>query len=97
MIISGGENIYPQEVERVLIQHPQVADCAVIGVPDSTWGQVVKAFVVRNDTTLTEEHLEAFCLDGRLARYKRPRAVEFVDEIPRNPSGKTLRKDLRLR
>ena len=97
MIISGGENIYPQEVERVLIQHPDVADCAVIGVPDSTWGQVVKAFVVRRDAGLSAEHLDAFCLEGRLARYKRPRFIEFVDEIPRNPSGKTLRKDLRLR
>ncbi len=97
MIISGGENIYPQEVERVLMQHPQVVDCAVIGMPDPTWGQVVKAFVVRSAAALTAQHLDAFCLEGRLARYKRPRFIEFVDEIPRNPSGKTLRKELRLR
>ncbi len=97
MIISGGENVYPQEVERVLIQHPGVRDCVVIGVPDSTWGQLIKAFVVRNSADVNEKSLEDFCLDGRLARYKRPRYIEFVDEIPRNPSGKVLRKDLRMR
>jgi fatty-acyl-CoA synthase len=95
MIRSGGENVYPQEVERVLLQHASVADCAVIGVPDEEWGERVKAFVVRRHHDLTAEALDAFCLDGRLARYKRPKIIEFVDEIPRNPSGKILRKLLR--
>jgi fatty-acyl-CoA synthase len=95
MIRSGGENIYPQEVERILLQHPGVADCAVIGVQDEEWGESVKAFVVRRDAGLTAEQLDAFCLDGRLARYKRARMIEFVGEIPRNPSGKILRNLLR--
>lgn len=95
MIRSGGENIYPQEVERILLQHPGVADCAVIGVQDEEWGESVKAFVVRRDAGLTAEQLDAFCLDRRLARYKRARMIEFVGEIPRNPSGKILRKLLR--
>jgi fatty-acyl-CoA synthase len=95
MIRSGGENVYPQEVERVLLQHANVADCAVIGVPDEEWGERVKAFIVRRSRDLTADALDAFCLDGRLARYKRPKIIEFVDEIPRNPSGKILRKLLR--
>jgi fatty-acyl-CoA synthase len=95
MIRSGGENIYPQEVERVLLQHPAVVDCAVIGVQDNEWGESVKAFVVSRDPALTAQALDAFCLDGRLARYKRPRIIEFVRDIPRNPSGKILRKNLR--
>jgi long-chain acyl-CoA synthetase len=95
MIRSGGENIYPQEVERVLLKHPGVADCAVIGVGDEEWGERVKAFVVRRSSDVTAEALDTFCLDGRLARYKRPKIIEFVNEIPRNPSGKILRKMLR--
>lgn len=95
MIRSGGENIYPQEVERVLLQHQGVADCAVIGIADEEWGERVKAFVVRRDSEVSAEQLDAFCLDGRLARYKRPRTIEFVSEIPRNPSGKILRVALR--
>ena len=95
MIVSGGENVYPREVEDVLYGHPAVADAAVIGVPDPKWGEVVKAIVVRKaGQTLDAEELMRFC-DGKLAGYKRPRSVEFVDALPRNPSGKVLKKDLR--
>jgi acyl-CoA synthetase (AMP-forming)/AMP-acid ligase II len=95
MIISGGENIYPAEVERVLAEHPAVADVAVIGVPDDKWGEVPKAVVVAAPGhPPTEAELMAFCRD-RLAHYKCPTSVDVVDELPRNPTGKILKKDLR--
>jgi acyl-CoA synthetase (AMP-forming)/AMP-acid ligase II len=95
MIVSGGENVYPREVEDVLFEHPAVADVAVIGVPDEQWGEAVKAIVVRKPgAELGAEALLDFC-KGRLGGYKRPRSVDFVDALPRNPSGKVLKKDLR--
>jgi acyl-CoA synthetase (AMP-forming)/AMP-acid ligase II len=95
MIVSGGENVYPREVEDVLFQHPAVADAAVIGVPDAKWGEAVKAVVVpKAGQSASAEELMRFC-DGRLAGYKRPRSVDFVEALPRNPSGKVLKKDLR--
>ncbi len=98
MIISGGENIYPAEVENVLLAHPAVKDAAVIGQPSAKWGESPLAIVVLQDGAAdadTTEILE-FCR-GRLARYKQPRAVEVVDDIPRNPSGKILKRVLRDR
>ena len=95
MIVSGAENVYPREVENALLEHPAVADAAVIGVPDARWGEAVKALVVlRPGKSATEDELIAFCRT-RLAGYKRPRSVEFVADLPRNPSGKVLKKDLR--
>jgi long-chain acyl-CoA synthetase len=95
MIISGGENIYPAELEGVLAGHPDVADVAVIGVPDERWGETVKAVVVpRPDSGLTEEALIEWSR-GRLAGFKRPRFADFVETIPRNPSGKVLKRELR--
>jgi len=95
MIISGGENIYPAEVEAVLAGHPEVADVAVIGIPDDKWGEAVKAVVIRKpDSGLTADELIEWS-QSRLAGFKRPRSVDFVDVIPRNPSGKILKKDLR--
>jgi acyl-CoA synthetase (AMP-forming)/AMP-acid ligase II len=93
MIISGGENIYSIEVERVLAEHPAVAEVAVIGVPDEKWGEVVKAVVVL-DGSATEDELIAFCRE-RLAAYKCPKSIDITDELPRNPTGKILKKDLR--
>ncbi len=95
MIISGGENIHPLEVEEVLARHPNVRDVAVVGAPDDRWGQrVVACVVVEGD--VTEEELDAHCLaSGSLARFKRPREYRFVDELPKSPSGKTLRRLLR--
>ena len=96
MIISGGENIYPAEIENVLLACPGVRDVAVIGQPNAKWGESPLAIVVRGDTTLCEADVLAHC-QGKLARFKQPKAVRFVDEIPRNPSGKILKRILRER
>ena len=95
MIISGGANIYPAEVEAVLHAHPAVMDAAVIGVPDPEWGESVKAVVqLRAGATATEEELKAFS-DERLAGYKKPRSIDFVDELPRDAAGKLLKRIIR--
>ena len=97
MIVSGGENVYPVEVEEALAQHADVADVAVIGVPDAYWGEAVKAVVVpRPGARPAPDDLIAFAR-GRLAGYKLPRSVELVDELPRTPSGKVLKRELRER
>jgi acyl-CoA synthetase (AMP-forming)/AMP-acid ligase II len=95
MIISGGENIYSPEVERVLAEHPAVMEVAIIGVPDDTWGETVKAVVsLGAGAGATEEELIAWCRD-RLAHYKCPRSVDVVAALPRNPTGKILKRELR--
>lgn len=97
MIISGGENIYPAEIERVLAEHPSVGDLTVVGVPDDRWGEVPKAVVVPAEGhTVDEAELLAYCRD-HLASYKCPKSVDVVDELPRNPTGKILKKDVRAR
>ncbi len=95
MIVTGGENVYPIEVEDALAAHPAVADVAVIGVPDERWGETVKAIVVRHPgAEVTEDELLSFAWE-RLAGFKRPRSVDFIDVLPRNPTGKLLKKVLR--
>ncbi len=95
MIVSGGENVYPREIEDVLFTHPAIADAAVIGIPSEQWGEEVKAIVVKKDgCDLSADDILAFC-KGKLGGYKRPRSVDFVAALPRNPSGKLLKKDLR--
>lgn len=95
LIVSGALNVYPSEVERVLQTHPAVYECAVIGVPSAQWGEAVKAIVVvRPGLTLTEAELLAHC-EGQLAGFKKPKSVEFTDKLPRNLTGKILRRALR--
>jgi acyl-CoA synthetase (AMP-forming)/AMP-acid ligase II len=95
MIVSGGENVYPAEVESAIHAHPGVADVAVIGVPDERWGEAVKAVVVRRPgAEVSAEEILEFCRE-RIAGFKRPRSVDFVDALPRNPTGKILKRELR--
>lgn len=95
MVVSGGENIYPVEVENTLIDHQDIQDVAVIGVPNEKFGEALLAFVVlKKGRTLDSDGIIEFCRD-RIAGYKIPRQFQAVDEIPRNPSGKVLKKDLR--
>ena len=95
MIVSGGENVYPAEVENALMKHPGIADVAVIGVPDDKWGEVGKAMVVKAEgQEPSEADILGFARE-HLAGFKTPKSVDFVDSIPRNPSGKVLKKELR--
>jgi acyl-CoA synthetase (AMP-forming)/AMP-acid ligase II len=95
MIVSGGENIYPAEVESALFGHPAVADVAVIGVPDERWGETVKAVVVRKPgAEIGPAELINWARE-RIAGYKLPRSVDFIDALPRNPTGKILKRELR--
>ena len=95
MIISGGENIYPREIEEVLIKHPAVGEVSVIGVPDPKWGEAIKAVValVPGEST-TEEELISFCKDN-IAGYKKPKSVDFIEALPKNNYGKILKRELR--
>jgi acyl-CoA synthetase (AMP-forming)/AMP-acid ligase II len=95
MIVSGGENIYPVEVEDVLHEHPGIHAAAVIGTPHERWGEAVTAFVVSEGSDLSAEELAAFCTDhDGLDEYKRPRRYRFLDELPKTESGKISRTDL---
>jgi acyl-CoA synthetase (AMP-forming)/AMP-acid ligase II len=95
MIVSGAENIYPAEVENALMNHPAIADVAVIGVPDERWGEAVKAIVVlKPGEGATQADIIAF-VRARIAGYKLPKSIDFVPALPRNPSGKILRRELR--
>ena len=95
MIISGGENIYPREIEEVLIQHPAVREVSVIGVPDARWGEAIKAVVALvPDHRAAEQELIAFCKEN-IASYKKPKSVDFIEELPKNNYGKILKRELR--
>jgi long-chain acyl-CoA synthetase len=95
MIISGGENIYSVQVEEAINQHPAVLECAVIGAPDDEWGEAVKAIVVlKPDATATEAEIIATARE-HLASYQKPRSVDFVDALPKAPTGKILKRELR--
>jgi long-chain acyl-CoA synthetase len=95
MIVAGGVNIYPAEIEKALVSHPRVVDAAVIGIPDNDFGEKPLAFIVPTARSVPAEAELTAHLDGRLARYKRPRQFVFVDELPRNPIGKVLKHQLR--
>jgi len=95
MIISGGENIYSREIEDVILLHPAVHEVAVIGVPDDTWGEAIKAIVaLKESQKATEEGIINFCKE-HLASFKKPKSIEFIDAIPKNPYGKVLKRELR--
>jgi acyl-CoA synthetase (AMP-forming)/AMP-acid ligase II len=94
MIISGGENVYPAEVENVILSHPDVAEVAVIGQPSERWGESPFAVVVPKNDGLQETDILSFC-DGKMARYKLPKGAAFIEVIPRNANGKVLKRLLR--
>ncbi|MBT8446546.1 MAG: AMP-binding protein, partial [Gammaproteobacteria bacterium] len=95
MVVSGGVNIYTKEIEAVLYQHPAVLEAAIIGLPDENWGEIVTAvIVVRDGQTLTHEAVVDWCRD-RIADFKKPRRTVLLDELPKNPSGKILKRELR--
>ena len=97
MLVSGGFNVYPSEIEAVLAQHPAVYESCVVGVPDEHWGEVVKAVVVlRQGAQVSDQDLMDFC-KARLANFKKPRSVDFVSELPKNSNGKLSRKEVRER
>ena len=97
MVVSGGENVYPREIEDCLARHDDIADVAVIGVPDDEFGQRLRAFVVaRDDAELTEDDVRDH-VRAQLARYKVPRDVWFCPELPRNATGKVLKRELATR
>ncbi|MEI4261366.1 class I adenylate-forming enzyme family protein [Roseovarius sp. D0-M9] len=98
MIVSGGENIYPREVEELLYKHPGIQEAAVLGLPDEKWGQIVAAYIVATDSALTAEDIDSFCKQSdNLAPYKRPKRYVFLDQLPTNPSGKVLKRELLAR
>jgi O-succinylbenzoate-CoA ligase len=94
MVISGGENVYPAEIEAVLMTHPNIIEAGVIGKESAKWGESPFAIVVRDDDNLTENDVLKFCSE-KLAKFKQPKGVTFIDQIPRNPSGKILKRVLR--
>jgi acyl-CoA synthetase (AMP-forming)/AMP-acid ligase II len=95
MIISGGVNIYPAEIEELLYNHPSVYDVGIIGVPDTDWGERIVAYVVaKPGAEITEDHIKNY-VGEKLASYKKPKEVYFVDELPYTPSGKLLKRVLR--
>jgi acyl-CoA synthetase (AMP-forming)/AMP-acid ligase II len=97
MIITGGENVYPKEVENVLYRHPAVQEVAVIGIPDSYWVESVHALVVlKENAQAMEEDIISFCRE-QIAHYKAPRSVGFVESLPKNPQGKILKREIRKR
>lgn len=96
MIISGGSNIYPREIEEVLLRHPDLVEVSVIGRPHQEWGEEVVAFVVaKPDAAVRERDLDALCLDN-IARFKRPKVYCFVESLPKNAYGKILKTELRV-
>jgi len=97
MIITGGENVYPREIEEILYSHPKILEAAVIGLPDATWGEKIHAVIVLKDGQYMEEKEVIEYCKARLASFKKPKSVEFVDRLPRSPAGKVLKRVLRDR
>ncbi|HKO67988.1 MAG TPA: long-chain fatty acid--CoA ligase [Burkholderiaceae bacterium] len=97
LIISGGSNIYPREVEEVLLRHPAIKEAAVLGEPDTQWGEsVVAVLVMQREQVVSQQELDSFCLE-HIARFKRPKRYVFVEQLPKNANGKVLKRELRLK
>lgn len=94
MIIVGGYNVYPREVEEVLYAHPNVVEAAVIGLPDLDFGEAVYAYVVLKDKSMSAEELQQYCAE-HIVKYKVPKVIEIIDELPKNTTGKILRRSLK--
>lgn len=94
MVIVGGFNVYPREVEEVLYDHPDVVEVAAVGIPDPNQGEAMKVYVVSKNKNLTEQALLDYCKE-RLAKYKVPKEIEFLEELPKNTTGKILRRSLK--
>jgi acyl-CoA synthetase (AMP-forming)/AMP-acid ligase II len=96
MIISGGENVHPVQVEEVLNEHPGVSGCVVVGIPDKKWGEIVTAYVIKGNASLTAKDLDEHCLNHpMLSKYKRPRLYKLVDELPMTATGKLIHYKVR--
>lgn len=94
MIIVGGYNVYPREVEEVLFTHPNVVEAAVVGFPDPDFGEAVHAYVVLKDQAMSAEELKQYCTE-HIVKYKVPKTIEILDELPKNSTGKILRRSLK--
>ena len=94
MILVSGFNVYPTEIEQVVNLHPGVLECAAVGIADAKSGEAVKLFIVKTDSTLSEDDISSYCRDNFTA-YKRPKYIEFRDELPKSNVGKILRRELR--
>ena len=94
MIIVGGYNVYPREVEDVLFAHPNVIEAAVVGLPDQNLGEAVHAYVVLKDKSMTAAQLQSYCAE-HIVKYKVPKVIEVLDELPKNSTGKILRRSLK--
>ncbi len=97
MYISGGENVYPAEIEKVFFTHPKVFDVGIVGVPDEKWGEVGKAFIVLKAGERMEREEVFKFLQGKVANYKKPKYIEFINELPKTPSGKIQKYQLKQR
>ena len=94
MVISGGINIYPREIEEVLLEHPEINDIAIVGEPDEKWGEIIKAFIVFKEEELSLDVIQDFC-SNKIASIKMPKIIEKIDALPRNANGKVLKTELR--
>jgi acyl-CoA synthetase (AMP-forming)/AMP-acid ligase II len=95
MIISGGFNVYPNEIEQVIAAHPRVQECAVIGVPDEKWGEAVKAVVLLKPGAPVDAEELIHLVKGQLGGVKAPKSIDFVADLPRSPAGKVMKKEIR--
>ena len=94
MIISGGINIYPREIEEILLEHAEINDIAIVGEPDEKWGEIIKAFIVFKEQELSLDEIQDFC-SNKIASIKIPKIIETIDTLPRNANGKVLKTKLR--